>query len=130
MGFRSPIKRNNAKEGIVMKYTVAMKMDRKEIMEIRSMLIDVQLANSWGMASPLTFDEMKELGADICNWLLDKKELTGMDLVMLDWAIHALECMSRKLYIELEKMRSYEQIRFLKEKFLSIRKIFSMDRSC
>lgn len=117
-----------------MKYTVAMRMPREAIMEIRSMLIDVQLANSWGMASPLTFDEMKvieQLGADICNWLLDKKELTGMDMVMLDHAIGALECAYRKSYYnELEKVKAFKQITFLKEKFISIRKLFSMDRSC
>ena len=117
-----------------MKYTVTMRMSREAIMEIRHILMDVHLSNSWGMVSPLTFDEMKgieQLNVDIGNWLLEKRERTGMDMVMLDHAIDALEGMYKKFYYtELEALRAYKQITFLKEKFLSIRKLFCMDRSC
>lgn len=42
-----------------MRYTISMRMSREAIMEIRHILMDVHLSNSWGMVSPLTFDEMK-----------------------------------------------------------------------
>lgn len=119
---------------INMKYTIAMTMDRDTIMRIHNLIRDIRMSFSWGMVTPFTSENyivFEQLNVDICNWLINRVTLEGMDMVILDHLVRSLECMARrKLYPELVEVGAYEQISDLKKRFWALREIFTMDRSC
>ena len=115
-----------------MKYTISMKMERKEIMELHNLIGDLH-KEIWGFQEPQTdkynIEWIDQLCADICNWLVNSTEISGMDLVMLDHVLRETEMRCRKLCTELEKIKFFEKRSALNRELQSIREVFSMDRS-